>query len=409
MARVARTRLALADIELPIWRILLHSLLFGLALSIADLLFNFYLVSLGYGADTAGLLSTVGRAAGMLMGVPIGLLIDRLGSQRSMLVGIALYAGGYTLLIQATALPALIAAQFVVGVGYLLASTAVTPLLIGVTPDRLRATVLGMNASATLIIGLAGSALGGMLPGLAVALAGVAAQSTAAYRLALGVVIALSLVALLPLLGALRALPEPRPAGAGVDVPEQRLPLTRLLRFALPALLLGVGGGCILPFQNLFFRDVFGLDDAAVGLTLAAAALGAGLGALLGAPITARIGLRRGAALLRLGALPAMLLMLAPALLPAAAGFFLRGLFIAASYPMNDALVMRATPPRQRGVAMSAMSVLWSGGWAASAAVAGWVRTETGSFVPIIVTAAVCYVLSALSIATMPVSDEAAA
>ena len=51
----ARARLALARISLPVWRILLHSSLFGLASSVADLLFNFYLVSLGYGADTAGL------------------------------------------------------------------------------------------------------------------------------------------------------------------------------------------------------------------------------------------------------------------------------------------------------------------------------------------------------------------
>jgi len=58
---------------------LLHSSLFGLASSVADLLFNFYLVSLGYSADTAGLLSTVNRMAGVALGLPIGLLIDRIG------------------------------------------------------------------------------------------------------------------------------------------------------------------------------------------------------------------------------------------------------------------------------------------------------------------------------------------
>jgi len=406
MAPVARA--ARARYSQPVWRILLHSLIFGLALSIADLLFNFYLVSLGYGADTAGLLSTVARAAGMLMGLPIGVLIDRLGPQRALVIGVVLFAAGWVMLLQATALPALVGAQFVVGAAYLLAATAVTPLLINVTPDRQRAAVLGMNASATLIIGLLGSVLGGMLPGLAAAAAGVAAQSTDAYRLALAAVVALGVAALLPVLGPLAALPEPRVGPAGEAAPERRLPTTRLLRFALAALLLGIAGGCILPFQNLFFRETFALSDAAVGVALAVAALGAGLGALLGAPVTGRVGLRRGAALLRLGAVPAMLLMLTPALLPAAAGFFLRGLFVAASYPMNDALVMRATPPRQRGMAMSIMSVLWAGGWAASAALAGLVRAQTGSFGPAIAAAALCYVLSAVAIATLPVSDEEA-
>jgi MFS family permease len=138
--------------------------------------------------------------------------------------------------------------------------------------------------------------------------------------------------------------------------------------------LLGIGGGAILPFQNLFFRQQFGLGDAAVGAVLAWSALGMGLGAVMGGPISARMGLRRAAGLLRIGAAPAMLLMLTPALFPTAMGFFLRGMFVASSYPLNDALVMQATPMRQRGAAMSLTSVLWSLGWALASVASGWAQ-----------------------------------
>ncbi|NJN17686.1 MAG: MFS transporter [Oscillochloris sp.] len=406
MSAVAPKRRLLIRLDPPVWRILLHSLLFGLALSVADLLFNFYLVSLGYDAAVAGLLSTVARAAGMIMGLPIGLLIDRLGPQRAILIGLVVYALGWIALLFSSALGALITWQFVVGAAYLLAATAVTPLLTTITPDAQRATVFGMNASATLMIGLLGSVVGGLLPGLAASFAQVAPQSTEAYRIALGSVVALSIVALLPVLGALPALAEAREGAAGMAAPvTRRLRKAHLVRFALPALLLGIGGGCILPFQNLFFRQTFGMDDAAVGFTLALAAVGSGVGALLGAPLTARIGLKRGAALLRLGAVPAMLLMLTPFVWSATLGFFLRGLFIAASYPMNDALVMRATPAVQRGAAMSLMAVFWSGGWAASAALAGWAKVQFG-YGPIFIVAAVTYVASAILIFTLPISDE---
>lgn len=397
-------RFALPRLSPPIWRILLHSLIFGLALSVADILFNFYLVSLGYASDTAGLLSTVGRGAGMLMGVPIGLLIDRLGARNAIIIGLIFYTGGWVLLLQATALPALIGAQFIVGAAYLLAGTAVVPLMTSVTEEAQRATVFGLNASATLIIGLLGSVVGGVLPGLMAGLVNVGPQSATAYRLALMSVVALGIAAMLPLLGRLPVAASEREALASADA-ERRLPARTILRYALASILLGVAGGAILPFQNLFFRQTFNMEDAAVGVALAWAALGMGLGALIGAPVAARIGLKRGAALLRLGALPAMLLMLVPALLPAAAGFFLRGLFVAASYPMNDALVMRATPPRQRGVAMSAMSVLWSGGWAVSALLSGWAQLRFG-FAPVIIGAAAAYGLSALAIITMQVPDE---
>jgi MFS family permease len=388
-----------------VWRILAHSLLFGLALSVADVLFNFYLASMGYAADTAGLLSTVSRGAGLLIGVPMGMLIDRLGPQRSLIVGVAGYCGGWALLLSSRELPVLVAGQLTVGAAYLMAGTSVTPLLTGVTRDADRARVFGLNASATLIIGLLGSALAGVLPSLAGATLHVGPQDAPAYRLSLALVIGLGAAAILPVLGPLPRLEEPRAPGAG-EAPAEPMRPWRMVRFALPSFTLGVAGGLFLPFQNLFFRNVFGLDDAAVGIILAAGALGAGAGALMGAPVTARLGLRRGAAVLRAGGVGAMLLMLIPALAPAILGFFLRGLFIAASFPQMDALTMRHTPPEQRGKVMSLMSVLWAGGWALAAVVSGAAQIRWG-FGPVLLAAAVAYVLSTIAILTIPVRDDA--
>jgi MFS family permease len=396
----------LLDLSPPVRRILAHSLLFGLAFSIADLLFNFYLVSLGYGPETAGLMSTISRAAGMLLGVPMGLLIDRMGPQRAIVLAMLGYCGGWLLMLRAGALVALAGAQLVIGAAFLMASMAVIPLLSTVTRDHERASVFGLNASATLMVGLGGSALGGLLPAGAALLLGVGPQDTAAYRLALTAVMALALLALLPLLRPFPVVNEADARAAGqIASSNVPLPIRRLLRFALAGLLLGMGGGAILPFQNLFFRGVFGLGDGAVGIVLAIASLGMGLGALMGAPVTRRIGLRRGAALLRMGTVIGLLIMLVPALIPAIIGFFLRGMFVSASFPMNDALVMRHTPSRQRGMAMSLMSVLWAGGWAVASVASGYVQVRWG-FTPIILFAAAAYTLSALAIITLDLPDE---
>lgn len=398
-----RAQATRGKISPPVWRILVHSSVFGLALSIADMLFNFYLVSLGYTTSTAGLFSTVSRAAGMLLGIPLGMMIDRLGARRSILIGLLVYGVGWGLMLQFTSLWVMVPIQFMIGGAYILTSTAVTPLLAGVTHDGQRAMIFGWNASAALAVGLAGSALGGVLPGLAAGLIQVGPQDTAAYRLALTAVIGLSVAAMLPVIGRMPALAAERLAGAP-PAPELPLPMRTLARFGVAGLMLGLAGGAILPFQNLFFRNAFGMGDAAVGVVLAWAALSMGVGGLLGAPVARRLGLRRSAALLRLGATPAMLLMLAPAIIPAAAGFFLRGLFVAASFPLNDALVIRATPARQRGIATSMMSVLWAGGWAGAAWVSGVVQERWG-FAPAIIFAAAAYLLSAAAIYTLRVAD----
>ncbi len=392
-----RARTALAQLTLPVRRILAHSMLLGFAGSIADLLFNFYLVSLGYAADTAGLLATVSRTAGVVLGLPIGLLIDRAGARRALLVGVGLYGGGWALKLLSRSLWALSAAEFVAGAALLLAQTAVVPLLARVTTTAQRPAIFGLNAAAALVIGLVGSAVGGLLPGLAAVVLGSGSQDAAAYRLALASVVVVGLAAALPLLKELPDAGRDVAAAAG-EVPAAHLQPGWLLFLAVPSLLLGVGGGLILPFQNLFFRGRFNLTDAAVGAVLAWTALGMGVGAILGAPASERLGMRGAAALLRVAAAPAMLLMMVPALPVAVAGFFLRGLFVAASYPLNDALVMQSTPDRQRGIMVSTMTIFWSLGMAAASAASGWAQVRWG-FGPVLVIGAVAYALSGLAIA----------
>jgi len=402
----SRAREAAARISAPVRRILAHSLIYGLAASIADLLFNFYLVSLGYDVAAAGMLATVYRTAGVALGLPIGALIDRAGARRSLILGAALYGVSWALVIMSTSLWALAATYFLAGAASILTVTAVVPLLTGVTAAKERASVFGLNAAAALLIGLVGSALGGVLPGLAANLLQTAPQATGAYRLALASVVALGLLSMLPVIRLAETSAQPDPSATPAPEPA-RISRLGLVRLALPSLLLGVGGGVFLPFQNLFFRQEFGMSDAGVGAMLAWAAVGMGIGALLGGPATARLGLKRAAWVLRLASAPAMLLLAVPHLATAAAGFFLRGLFVAASYPLNDALVMQTTSARQRGTAVSLMSLLWSLGWAAAAAISGWLQTSYG-FTPALIASAVAYLLSAIAIATQPDPEEPA-
>lgn len=396
-----RARLAIRQLTPPVRRLLLHSMLFGLALSIAELLFNFYLVSLGYNTDTAGLLSTISRLSGVVLGFPIGMLIDRIGARQALIFGALCYGGSWALLLTSGSIWILSIAQFLIGGSHILAVTAAVPLLASITSDAQRAAFFGLNASAVLMIGLLGNLTGGLLPSMAGRLLNTLPESTNAYRLALSIIIILSITAILPVLRAFPAATSNRSADH-TAASQLQLPIKTLLRYALASFLLGIGGGAFLPFQNLFFRQQFGLSDAAVGTVMAWSSLGMGLGAAIGGPTSSKLGLQRAAALLRLGSAPAMLLLLSPVLMPATIGFFFRGFFIAASYPLNDALVIQSTPLQQRGIAVSIMSVLWASGWAVASIVSGWVQVW-GGFAPVLVAAAIAYAISSLAIATLRV------
>lgn len=399
LALSSRLQTVFTHLTPSIRRILLHSLLFGLSLSIGDLLFNFYLVSLGYGKDTVGLLSTVFRFAAVLAGVPIGMLIDRAGPQRSIQIGLLVFALGWSMQLMMTKLWALMLSQTIIGMAQILTMTAVVPLLTSVTDDERRPAVFGLNASSGMVIGLLGGTFGGILPSIAASFVHADPKSTLAYRLALITVVALGVVAILPVLRLIPAIERNRATQVANDAPA--LTIRMLIHFAIPAFMLGIGAGAFLPFQNLFFREQFQLSDAFVGSILAWGSLSMGLGAMSGSLFSRRLGLKRASALLRVLATPAILVMLLPILPVAVLGFFLRGAFIGASFPLSDALIMRITPPSQRGTAVSLTSVMWSLGWALTSLISGWSLQRYG-FTSALIVGAVSYIISALAILAIP-------
>jgi MFS family permease len=398
VVRSARLWQGILGLPAAAQRALLHSLLFGCALSVAELLFNFYLASLGYAADVAGLFSTVLRLAGVALGIPAGMLIDRLGAQRSLIGSMLIYALSWIVMLSVGALPVLLIAQLFVGGAYTVAMAAVITLLAATVDGRDRTRVFGLNASATLIIGLFGNALGGALPALAAMAWQIDPQSVGAYRIAMAAIVILALLAVLPLL----RMPAPAPLLATQAslqaAPRRRLSMGTMLRLSTPSLMLGAAGGWILPFQNLYLRQEFGMSDGAIGATLGWIALALGIGALVGSPLSERIGTQRAAALLRVLSVPAMLLMAFTPLLPLAIiGLIVRGVAVVASYPLYDSMVMDVTPPRQRGMSAGMLNLTWALGWAVCAALSGLIQVRYG-FMPVLIASAACYAVSSWSI-----------
>ncbi|MGD9100043.1 MAG: MFS transporter, partial [Anaerolineae bacterium] len=66
---------------------LLSVVLNGLGYSVTFLFFNLYVESLGESREFLGLLQSLPNGIGLLVGIPAGMMGDRLGRRRVMLVG----------------------------------------------------------------------------------------------------------------------------------------------------------------------------------------------------------------------------------------------------------------------------------------------------------------------------------
>ncbi len=354
---------------------LCHSLLFHIALlGIADILLNFYLVSIGFDGQTIALLQSLPRLSGFLIGLPIGLFADRIGNRRLIVLstaGIALSVAATAL---TTSLPLLALSRFAWGACFGANQVVKPPFMVTLTDRREHTAQFSWHNLVSMLAVAIGSVLGGLLPML---LGGAARADASTYRASI------TLAALILLLSALPMLPlGERGEKAGLNWRRgawSSLPWRRLLRLTFPLFVFGISGGLTFPFFNLFFRDVFALDDSAVGAVIGLGWLVMGAVPLANPLWQAHLG-RAGAlfVLMLLSALAFIGLGLAQALALAVVCYALAIGARNTMQPLFQPLLLDSLAEAHHNLASSVGLALWNMGWFGATLGFGWLQLSLG-------------------------------
>lgn len=351
---------------------LCHSLLFHIALlGIADILLNFYLVSIGYDTGTISLLQSLPRLSGFLIGLPIGLIANRVGNRRLILLSTA----GLALAVAATALtqslPVIAASRFLWGACFGANQVVKPPFMVTLT-DRSEHTAQFSyhNLVAMLAVAL-GSALGGVLPLIASESLGIVGavdmrpeEMPLAYRVSILCAALLLLLSNLPILALRSTSATGKTSAADGDRMWRKAPWRRLLRLTFPLFVFGISGGLTFPFFNLIFRELFGIADSAVGSVIGLGWLVMGLTPLFNPAWESRLG--------RAGALTALMLVSAVAFvgLSQAQGLAIAIIFYVLAIgirntmqPLFQPLLMDSLDSNYHNIASSLGLVMWNIGW----------------------------------------------
>jgi MFS family permease len=366
---------------------LISNILSGVTAGILLVLYNLYLVSLGYRADFIGVVLFIGTIGAGLAIFPAGACVDRFSGKyiliySSVLIGIA--GAGQILFRQP--LPLLVSA-FLAGVGLAFLLVITAPFLTANSTPEERPHLFSMNISLGLITLVLGEVLGGALPGWFRSLPWLmaplppsassllASQSDPrSYQLALlfaGVIAAPSFIPLF-MMSNVRPprrqshSPQPRRGGSGEDVgrgrlrrpalvsatqsisetnlpsrsPWEWLPLhgiswqyvwarvNTLLRSAffylvLVYVLTGSGAGLFIPYFNIYFVQHLHASPALFGLIDGGANAITALLTLTAPWFAKRIGKINTITLTRLASIPLLLTIGLTAFLPLAALLYL--------------------------------------------------------------------------------------
>jgi MFS family permease len=406
---------------------LISNALSGVTAGILLVLYNLYLVSLGYHTDFVGAVLFAGTIGAGLAIFPAGVCVDRFSGKvvligSSALIGVA----GVGQILFRQPLPLLISA-FVAGVGIAFLLVVNAPFLtINSTPEE-RPHLFSMNISLGLVTLVLGEVLGGALPAwfrsmpwLMAPLPPWAASLLASqpdprsYQLALlfaGVIAAPSFIPLFML------------RAGGVDEGRGRLhhPQSNILQRHTPSIsftlsrlnillrtpffflmliyiFTGLGAGLFIPYFNIYFVQHLKASPSLFGLIDGGANAITALLTLIAPLLAKRLGRINTITLTRLASIPLLLTIGLTGILPLAAFLYL---FRQGSMDMSAGILqvysMEAVSERYRGLANSSYQVSFQVPLAIATPIGGLIITYIG-YPPIFLLGAFCYILAIITL-----------
>jgi MFS family permease len=165
-------------------------------------------------------------------------------------------------------------------------------------------------------------------------------------------------------------------------------------RLVLPLLATSFGAGLFIPFMNVFFRQVHGQSDQAIGAVFAWSSLAMAVGFLLAPAIADRMGKIQLVVWTQILSIPFLALLgFSPWYWVAALAYLLRMALMNMANPVYQTFVMEEVEPKARATAASLVSMAWSSGRAFSPTVSGYIQVQYG-FGPVFVLVIVLYVIA---------------
>jgi MFS family permease len=375
---------------------LLATVINGITLSGFQLFFNIYLEARGFDRDFIGLLNSLPSLASLVVGVPLGVLADRIGARRAMLIGIGVSTAAAWTLIASPSSAIMVAASLIMGAANAFYILSLAPFMMKSSGERERTLLFSLNFGLTTLSGAVGNTLAGQLPGWFGGWLGVGAESAAAYQAVLLASVFGGGLSLLPMwLIREGRWPGPRRAEAFGLRDFTQLLRPGILRIALPNVLIGFGAALLIPYLNLFFKEAHQVSDNALGVLYSLGSLTVGLATLVGPKLAETLGSKVRTVVVTQSLSIAFLLLLgfAPNVWLAGLAFLMRGALMNMSNPLYSSFAMEQTAEHERAAVNSVLTLMWQVGWAVGPYISGLVQAGYG-FAPLFVTTASLYTVA---------------
>lgn len=381
------------DARLFLWTTVIN----GIIYSGWQLFFNIFMLQSGFERDFLGIVNSLPSLAGLLLGIPIGRLSDRIGRRAAFFIGIILSSLAF--LGQITFREPLLIAimSALAGIFNMFLIVSQSPLMMKLSDHSNRTMLFSLNFGLQTLAGSVGSLFAGQLPAFFGRVLHVGGTSAAAYQAVLIITVLLGTTALIPL-WMMKEPDSAPPAPPEIDEPQKKHSsnFKRLtVELATPNFLIGFGAAILIPYMNVFFKDRFAISDSSMGILFGLSSLFVGVGSIIGPRLTALLGGKiRTVAWTQFASVIFLLFVgFSGSYWVAAVAFLFRGALMNMSAPLYSTFCMEQTPENQQGFMSSVLNIAWQVGWSVGPYISGLVQVTYG-FTPLFVATSILYVLA---------------
>lgn len=375
---------------------LLNVILTGTVMGGFRLIFNFYVLSLGFDEALLGSLITTSSFVALIAALPLGYLADLIGRKKSLVLSGVLLSLSILVMALWQTEASFYSMNVLSGIAQSLAGVTMSPFLMENSTEKERTYLFSFGQGLQMTMASVGNWIGGYLPTWIGDARGAAATSSIAYGNSILLIGIGAGLAILPLV--FLTSPKLERSQRAIFAPFQYAAKNPqlLAKLILPMLLTSLGAGLVMPFMNVFFRQVHHQPDPVIGTLFAWGSLAMGIGLLIAPPLAERTGKIQLVVITQALSIPFLILLgFSPIFWVGAATYYIRLALMNMSSPVYQTFIMEHVEPSARATVASLTSMAWNFGWAFSPTVSGWLQVRYG-FGPSFIGTIILYTLSVI-------------
>lgn len=336
---------------------LLFVFLTTLNAGIYGVIFNLYILRLGFGEDFLGLILSISATSMGLFSIPAAFVCDRLGRKRTLLLSSVLSAISLFFLYNTTTPELLVLFSLASGMASALGLVTGSTFLLENSTKEERMYLFSMSSLIYTFSLLSGNMLGGFLPDILADLISAQSGSAISYRLTLYVSLVATVASLLPLAYVAEKNSEENNGIRGQLNIYRSIFKSKVIRqMTLFYCLYGIGWGTSLPYFNVYFDTVLGASANQIGIIFSVSQVFMILGYFLVPVLTERTGKVRLVAIVQILSIPFLLMfVLTNNLLIAVVGFVMRYMIMNMANPILNSFKLEIVQPEERSMINSIM------------------------------------------------------